>query len=64
MTPLQYAKSEILAGRFPSMPIEYVAGSFYLCDRDWNILKGSKSYPSRDHAMHDRSKILDRAQKA
>jgi hypothetical protein len=61
MTPTQYAKQEFRAGRFPSMPVYGVGGAFYLCDNDWNILKGGKAYVAKDIAIADRSKILDRA---
>lgn len=64
MTPVQYAKQEIAEGRFPSMPVYEVAGSFYLCDADWHVLAGSKAYTSRMAAESDRSKIVDRAGKA
>lgn len=64
MKPIQYAKQQIAAGKFPNMPVYAVAGSFYLCDADWNILAGSKTYNSQDAAMSDRSRILDRARKA
>lgn len=65
MTPFQYARKELAAGRFPSLLVnELVAGSVYLCDADWNVLKGSKTYTSRDAACADRSRILDRARKA
>lgn len=63
MSPIQYAKQERAAGRFPVMPIYEVAGSFYLCDSDWNILADGKRYASQDAAMSDRSRILDRARK-
>ena len=61
MTPAKYARAEIAAGRFPNMPVLHVAGSFYLCDGDWNILKGGKTYTSQDAATKDRSKIIERA---
>jgi hypothetical protein len=63
MTPHQYAKQQLTAGKFPSMPVLHVAGSYYLCDSDWNILRGSKTYTSQDAAIADRSKILDRARR-
>jgi hypothetical protein len=60
-TPAKYAREEFDAGRFPSMTIIEVAGSFYLGDNDWNILSGGKTYSSRGAAESDRSRILDRA---
>lgn len=63
MKPAQYVASEIEAGRIPSMPIIALAGAFYLCDGDWNILRGGKTYVTKDAAMTDRSRILDRANK-
>ena len=60
MTPFQYAKAELIAGRFPTMSIDGAAGTFWLCDDKWTALKG-KHYGSKDEAMRDRSKILDRA---
>ena len=62
MTPAQYAKTELAAGRFPEVLIDGAAGSFWFCDRQWLPLKG-KHYASKDAAMTDRSKILDRAGK-
>lgn len=64
MSPFQYAKQEAAEGRFPCMPIYAVAGSYYLCDSDWNILAGGKTYASENAAMADRSRILDRARNA
>jgi hypothetical protein len=61
MKPIKYAKQQIEAGKFPSMPVYEVAGSFYLCDTDWNILSGGKAYASKDAAINDRSKIIERA---
>jgi hypothetical protein len=61
MTPAQYAKQELSAGRMVNMPIYSVAGSVYLCDADWNILSGSKQYASKDAAAADRSRIIERA---
>jgi hypothetical protein len=63
MTPTQYAKQQFTAGRMVNMPVYDVAGSFYLCDADWNILPGSKTYATKDAAVMDRSRILDRARK-
>lgn len=59
-TPLQYAKTEIAAGRHPNMPIDSIAGAFYLCNSDWTLLPGP-SYSTRDAAIAARSKILARA---
>ncbi|XUM19777.1 hypothetical protein ACRAVF_19110 [Bradyrhizobium oligotrophicum S58] len=61
MTPAQYAKQELTAGRTINMPIYSVAGSVYLCDADWNILSGSKRYESSSAASADRSRIIERA---
>jgi hypothetical protein len=63
MTPFQYAKAELASERMPELPIDGVAGSFWLCSRDWSPLRG-KHYASRDAAATDRSKILARAGKA
>lgn len=63
MTPIQYAKQELAAGRFPVMSVQAIAGSFYLCDKDWNLLSGSQAYRSKEHATTDRSRILDRARR-
>lgn len=61
MTPAQYAKQELTAGRTINMPIYDVAGAYYLCDATWGILPGSKQYASKDAAASDRSKIIERA---
>ena len=61
MTPAQYAKQELTAGRMINMPIYAVAGSYYLCSSDWSILSGSKRYDSNDAAAGDRSKIIEKA---
>ena len=63
MLPIKYAKQQIAAGHLVNMPVYDVAGSFYLCDADWNILPGSKTYATRDAAVSDRSRILERAAK-
>ena len=63
MTPAQYAKAELAAERMPNITIDGAAGSFWLGDKNWLPLKG-KHYGSRDAAMADRSKILDRASKS
>lgn len=62
-TPLQYAKSQIAAGKFANLPIYEVCGQFYLCDGDWNLLEG-RAYPSRDAAIAGRSKVLAQAAKS
>lgn len=62
-TPIQYAKAEIKAGRFPQIMIESIAGAFYLYDKNNQMLAGSNSYKSRGEAESDRSRILDRANK-
>ncbi len=59
MTPAQYIKAKRNEGKFPNMLIDCIAGGYYLCDGDWNLLKG-KSYKSNDEAMKARSKFLDR----
>lgn len=63
MKPFNYAKNEILAGKFPQIGIFHVAGSYYLTDADDKLLSG-KTYDSKEAAITDRSKILDRARKA
>lgn len=62
-TPLQYAKAEIASGKFAVIHIEEIAGSFYLCDSNWNFLN-HKSYNSKLCAIADRSAILEKARKA
>ena len=62
VTPGQYAKAEILAGRHPNMTIYELGGKFHLADTDGKPLKG-KAYDSRDAAETDRSKTLDRNRK-
>ena len=58
MTPHQYTKAEILAGRHPMICIEAgVFGDFYLRDGDWRALAG-KSYASRDAAERARSNAI------
>lgn len=59
MTPAQYIKQKRNDGKFPNMPIEHIAGGYYLCNDNWELLKG-KSYSSNDEAMKARSKFLDR----
>jgi len=61
MTPVQYAKQELIAGRIVNMPVYGVAGSYYLCDAEWNILPGGKTYDSEWAAITDRSKIIEKA---
>lgn len=63
MTPMQYARTQIAAGRFADMAIVEFCGAFYLCDSDYNLLKG-KAFSSRDIAQRERSKVIDRALKA
>lgn len=63
LTPIQFAKRELSAGRFPAMHVLPLAGAFYLTDTDWHMLDG-RTYKTKDHAMTDRSRILDRASRA
>jgi hypothetical protein len=63
MKSFDYAKKELVAGRYPEILIDGAAGSFWLCTRDWSPLKGVH-YPSRDAAILDRSKVIDRASKS
>jgi hypothetical protein len=63
MTATQYAKNEIINGRFPSMqvvPGEF--GTFWLESADCRTLDGA-CFTSREAAEKARSKALDKAAK-
>jgi hypothetical protein len=60
-TAAQYAKTEILAGRFPVIGIEpNLFDGFYLTDADYRFLAG-KSFATRDQAETARSKAIKHA---
>lgn len=63
MTIKTYIEANLAAGRFPSIGIDGVEGLYWLCDRDWKPFKGGKHYTSKDAALNDRSKTLDRVSK-
>lgn len=61
MTIAAYIKSERLAGRFPSMPIDSLAGVFWLCDSDWKLIDDDKNwFTTREKAEAYRTKMLDK----
>lgn len=64
MTPTQYVRAALADGKFPNMPIDDLAGTFYLCNADWAVIPGGKPYSNRDAAECDRSRIIERASKA
>lgn len=64
LTPLQYAKAAYAAERYPNMSIYTCCGDYHLTDSDGRIFIKGKTYKSLDAAQTDRSKILDKAQRA
>ena len=58
-TIAQFIRAERAAGRFPAMPIDGAAGSFWLCDSDWRPLAG-QHFASRELAERARSRALAR----
>lgn len=61
MTIAAYIKSERLAGRFPSMPIDGVDGRFWLCDSDWVCITDDLNwFNTREKAEAFRTKMLDK----
>lgn len=62
LTPVQYIKHEYASGRIPTVNIDYIAKSYYLCDKDFNILSGI-GYDTRQEAEIARSKLLNQGRK-
>lgn len=61
MKPIEYAKQEVAAGRFPMMVIEAgEAGTFWMHDRDFRMLD-CKPFLSRERAEKFRSDVVSKA---
>lgn len=61
LKPINYAKQELAAGRFPMMVIETGEnGTFWLHDADFRMLD-CKAFTSRGAAEKFRSKIIEKA---
>ena len=64
MKPIEYAKQEVAAGRFPMMLIEAgQAGTFWVHDRDFGMLD-CKPFLSREKAEKFRSDVVSKASKS
>lgn len=61
MTIAAYIKSERLAGRFPSMPIDGGGGRYFICDSEWKMIADQRNwFNTREKAEAYRTKMLDK----